>query len=62
MERSSFLYVSLIQIMKKKSNFPSLDFTPFKPTIYGGGPQTPSPTHLQYKNYHVICVCRERGL
>ena len=68
MERLSFLYISLIQIMNKKSNFLSLvfmnghfnifclelhNFTPFKQKFSGGGPQTPPPlTHLQYKNYH----------
>ena len=59
MERSSFLHVSLIQIMKKKSNFPSIvfmkghfllffclelhNFTPFKPKVFWGGSPNPLP-------------------
>ena len=65
MERSSFLYISLIQIMKRIqlpipcfnerafSDFSCLefhDFTPFKTKNFlGEDPKPPSPTHLQYK-------------
>ena len=71
-ERSSFLYISLIQITSHplllwKSIFifflPRI--TPFYTIIakkfWGGPPDPPSPTHLQYQIYHAICVfCKER--
>ena len=76
MEWSSFLYISLIKIKKiiqlpipcfyerAFSYFSRLelhDFTPFTPKIFWGRtPRPPSPTHLQDKNYNIICVfCRE---
>ena len=75
-ERSSFLYISIIQIMKRIqlpilcfnesafSYFSCLelnDFTPFNPkNFWVRNPRPPSTTYLQYQNYHVICVCVDR--
>ena len=75
-ERSSFFYISIIQIMKRIqlpilcfnesafSYFSCLelnDFTPFNPNkFWGRNPRPPSTTYLQYQNYHVICVCVDR--
>ena len=77
MERSPFLYISLIQIMKRcQLPIPKLllskdififilsrstrFYTNLAKNFLGEDPQTPSSTHLQYQNYHVLCVFVKR--